>query len=68
METGKIEFNIMDSNEYMFKRDFMNAIEKIPERLDRLIELIEEQNLLIGTEEGCCPGCDGTCGEEDDGK
>jgi len=53
METGKIEFNIMDTGKAILTE------------LKKLVELIEEQNLLIGTEEDCCPGCDGTCGEDE---
>ena len=56
METGKIEFNPMDND----------TGQEILKRLNRLIELLEEQNLLIGSEiTDCCPGCDGTCGEDD---
>ena len=71
MKTGKIDFNPMDSFEELKRlhdKVFMdnNTGQAILKRLNRLIELVEEQNLLIGSEiTDCCPGCDGTCGEDD---
>ena len=41
---------------------------KILKRLQKLIDLMEEQNdILLYDDECCCPGCDGDCGcgEED---
>ncbi len=39
---------------------------RIMKRLDQLIALMEEQNdIMLYDVGGCCPGCDGTCGDED---
>ena len=46
---------------------------EILKRLQRLIELMEEQNDIMLYDDDpdvrltnpCCPGCDGNCGEED---
>ena len=38
---------------------------EILKRLQRLIELMEEQNDIMLFDGNCCPGCDGDCGEED---
>ena len=80
----------------MMDRKYGNIADhtEILKRLQKLVDLMEEQNLLIGKEDefidcyeeyrlkfgedflpeettpsgysgGCCPGCDGDCGEED---
>ena len=56
---GRIEFNPMD-------RKYGNLADhrEILKRLQKLIDLMEEQNDIM-LFEGCCPGCDGTCGEGD---
>ena len=43
-----------------------NTTHEILKRLQKLIDLMEDQNdILLFDSEACCPGCDGDCGEED---
>ncbi len=44
-----------------------NTGHEIIKRLQRIIELMEKQNdIMLYDSEGCCPGCDGACGESED--
>jgi uncharacterized protein (DUF779 family) len=43
-----------------------SEIKELVKRLNRLIDILEEQNdIMLYDVGGCCSGCDGTCGEED---
>ena len=42
-----------------------NQAQEILKRLQKLIDLMEEQNDIMLFDGNCCPGCDGDCGEED---
>ena len=41
-----------------------NTGHEIIKRLQKIVELLTEQNDIM-LFENCCPGCDGTCGEDD---